>query len=103
MTDSQWDSAGRLSAWATVADSAGGRPLSGRSLLVGATDPESTRARAGAAGGQVDPLLNMAGWIGTNWANAKPASFRGQGAHELRNLRDMCKPDEAVRGIRRER
>lgn len=64
--------------------------------MVGATVPEMTRARAGARGGQVDPLLNMAGWIGTNRANAKAASFRGCRLRKLRSLRDMCKEDEAV-------
>jgi len=38
-------------------------------------DPESARVRAGVEGGDVDPLLNMAPGIGTNRANARPASF----------------------------
>jgi hypothetical protein len=60
MTDSQWDSVGRLSLCATAADSDGGRPPSSRSLSAGGRDPENTRVRADLLGGQVVPLLNMA-------------------------------------------
>jgi hypothetical protein len=77
MTDSQWDSIGRLSPRATATDSDGDRPLFTRSLILGATERENSRVRAGAWGGQVDPLLNMAQGIGTNRANAKAAIFRG--------------------------
>jgi hypothetical protein len=59
MTDSQCDSVGRVSPDVTAAESDGDRLFSPRSVIVGFTDPEDTRVRAGAAGGQVVPLLNM--------------------------------------------
>ena len=45
-TASQWDSVVRLSPCATAAGSDGDRPLSNRSVFIGARDPEDTRARA---------------------------------------------------------
>ena len=57
MTDSQWDSTGRLSPWAVDADSEGDRPFSRRSLMVGVFDPETLLARV--PGDEVDALLNM--------------------------------------------
>jgi hypothetical protein len=71
MTVSQCDSIGRLSLCATAVESEDDRPLSTRSALLGAMDPENTRV--GPVGGDVDPLLNMAPSIGTNRANAMPA------------------------------
>ena len=59
MTDSQSESVGRLSPWVDAGDSLG-RPFSSRSVDAGVEDPEVRRARVGALGGQVDPLLNMA-------------------------------------------
>jgi hypothetical protein len=59
MTASQWESVGRLSPGVTAAESEGDRPFSSRSVIVGFVDPEDTCVRAGAAGGQVVPLLNM--------------------------------------------
>jgi hypothetical protein len=59
MMASQSDSIGRLSP-RPPADSVAGRPLSCRSLIAGVMVPENTRGRVVVAGGQVDPLLNMA-------------------------------------------
>ena len=75
MTDSQWDSVVWLSSFAAAVDSDGDPPLSCRSVSAGA---RIGKGRAGArtlVGGQVVPLLNMGRWIGTNRANANPASF----------------------------
>ena len=60
MTDSQWDSVVWLSSFAAAVDSDGDRPLSCRSVIVGATGREDTRVGADILGGQVVPLLNMA-------------------------------------------
>ena len=60
MTDSQWDSVGRLSPCVpATAASDGERPLSTiRSVKVGVMAGEM-RARGGVLGGQVVPMLNM--------------------------------------------
>ena len=77
MTDSQWGSAGRLSLWATAGDSAGGRPVS-RSRVIGVTLPEEMpRPRAGALGGQLDPLLNMVLSDRHESGQREPRVFRG--------------------------
>lgn len=59
-------------------------------------DPDSTRARAGAVGGDDDPLLNMAATDRHEPGQRQARVFCGFRWPELRSLGGTCNPDEAV-------